>query len=135
MAMGGPGVPTTHWSVFIRATIACGAASVTGHVVIGGVETTKITGKPVTDRLSPGYAKVIHEKWSRSYWTLYVDPTTYLPVRMSGSTYMFGGPMPSYTSSTVTDVRWLPATPGNIRRASVTIPHGFHRWRGSVGNQ
>lgn len=127
MAMGGPGVPTTHWSVFIRATIACGAASVTGHVVIGGVETTKITGKPVTVKLSPGYARVIHEKWSRSYWTLYVDPTTYLPVRMSGSTRMFGGPAASYSSSTVTNVQWLPATPGNIAKASVTIPHGYTR--------
>jgi hypothetical protein len=134
-AMGGPGVPTAHWSVFIRATIACGAARVTGHVLIDGVETTKITGKPVSVKLSPGYAKVSHEKWSRSYWTLYVDPTTYLPVRMSGSTRMSGGPMASYTSSSVTDVQWLPATRANIARASVTIPAGFHRWRGSPGNQ
>lgn len=135
MAMGGPGVPTTHWSVFIRATIACGAAQVTGHVLIDGAETTKITGKPVTTKLSPGYARVIHEKWSRSYWTLYVDPATYLPVRMSGATHMYGGPMASYTSSTVTNVRWLPATRGNIAKASVTIPHGFQHWRGSVASQ
>ena len=66
---------TAHWSAFIRATIACGASRVTGHVLIDGVETTKISGKPVTVKLSPGYAKVIHERRSRSYWTLYVDPT------------------------------------------------------------
>ena len=133
--MGGPGVPTAHWSAFLRATIACGAAHVTGHVLIDGVETTRITGKPVTVRLSPGYAKVIHEKWARSYWTLYVDATTYLPVRMSGATHMFGGPMASYTSSSVTDVRWLPPTRANIAKASITIPPGFHRWRGLPGNQ
>lgn len=133
--VGGPGVPTTHWSTFLRATIACGAAHVTGHVRIDGVETTRITGKPVTVKLSPGYAKVIHEKWARTYWTLYVDPTTYLPVRMSGATYMFGGPMASYTSSSVTDVRWLPPTRANIAKASITIPPGFHRWRGLPGNQ
>lgn len=135
MEMGGPGVPTAHWSAFIRATLACGAARVTGHVLIDGVETTKITGKPVTVKLQPGYAKVIHEKWARSYWTLYVNPTTYLPVRMAGATYMFGGPMASYTSSSVTDVRWLPPTRANIAKASVTIPPGFHRWWGSPGNQ
>jgi hypothetical protein len=133
--MGGPGVPTAHWSAFLRATIACGAAHVTGHVLIDGVETTRITGKPVTVKLSPGYARVIHEKRARSYWTLYVDPTTYLPVRMSGATHMFGGPMASYTSSSVTDVQWLPPTRANIAKASIAIPPGFHRWRGLPGNQ
>jgi hypothetical protein len=133
--VGGPGVATAHWSAFIRATIACGAARVTGHVLIDGVETTKISGKPVTVKLSPGYAKVIHEKWARSYWTLYVDPTTYLPVRMFGATYMFGGPMASYTSSSVTDVRWLKPTRANIAKTTITIPPGFHHWRGLPGNQ
>jgi hypothetical protein len=133
--VGGPGVSTTHWSAFLRATIACGAAHVTGHVLIDGAETTRITGKPVNVKLSPGYAKVIHEKRARSYWTIYVDPATYLPVRMSSATYMFGGPMASYTSSSVTDVRWLPPTRANIAKASITIPPGFHRWRGLPGNQ
>ena len=132
---GRPGVATAHWSAFIHATLACGAARVTGHVLINGVETTKISGKPVTVKLSPGYAKVIHEKWARSYWTLYVDPTTYLPVRMSGSARMFGGPMASYTSSSVTDVRWLKPTRANIAKATITIPPGFHRWWGLPGNQ
>ena len=135
MEVGGPGVATAHWSAFIRATIACGAARVTGHVLIDGVETTKISGKPVTVKLSPGYAKVIHEKWARSYWTLYVDPTTYLPMRMFGATYMFGGPMASYTSSSVTDVRWLKPTRANVAKATITIPPGFHRWWGLPGNQ
>jgi hypothetical protein len=135
LEMGGPGVATAHWSAFIHATLACGAARVTGHVLINGVETTKISGKPVTIKLSPGYAKVIHEKWERSSWTVYVDPTTYLPVRISGSDRMFGGSMASYTSSSVTDVRWLKPTRANVAKASITIPPGFHRWRGLPGNQ
>jgi hypothetical protein len=135
LEMGGPTVPTAHWSAFIHATLACGAAQVTGHVRIDGVETTKITGKPVTVKLHPGYAKVIHEKWARQMWTLYVNPTTYLPVRIYGATHMFGGPMAAYTSSGVTDVRWLPPTRANIAKTTVTIPRGFHRWRGNPGNQ
>lgn len=135
MEVGGPGVATAHWSAFIHATIACGAARVTGHVLINGVETTKISGKPVTVKLSRGYAKVIHEKWARSYWILYVDPTTYLPVRTFGATYMFGGPMASYTSSSVTDVRWLKPTRANVAKATINIPPGFHRWWGLAGNQ
>jgi len=38
------------WPAFIRATLACGAATVAGHVWIGGEETLKITGSPVTVR-------------------------------------------------------------------------------------
>jgi hypothetical protein len=135
LEMGGPGVATAHWSAFIHATLACGGARVTGHVLINGVETTKISGKPVTVRLSPAYAKVIHEKWERNYWTLYVDPATYLPVRMSGSARLSGGPMASYTTSSVTDVRWLKPTRANVAKATITIPPGFHRWWGLPGSQ
>ena len=127
LSMGGPLIPTTRWSAFINATLACGAASVTGHVLIGGVETIRITGKPVTVKLSPGYAKTVHAKWATARWTLYVNPTTYLPVRMYGSTETFGGSAGSYTSSSVTDVRWLPPTKANITMTMVTIPPGFQQ--------
>lgn len=135
LEMSGPPVPTAHWSAFIHATLACGAASMTGHVRIDGVETTRVTGKPVTVRLSPGYAKIIHERWERDTWTLYVNPTTYLPVRMTGSVHMFGGPMASYTAFSVTDVKWLKPTRANVAKATITIPPGFHRWWGLPGNQ
>jgi hypothetical protein len=135
LEMGGPGVATANWSAFIHATLACGAARVTGHVLINGVETTEISGKPFTIKLSPGYAKAIHEKWDRISWSVYVDPTTYLPVRMSGSGRIFGGPMASHTSTTVTDVQWLKPTPANVAMATITIPPGFDRWWGQPGNQ
>jgi hypothetical protein len=127
LEMGGPPAPINHWSDFINQSLACGAASVTGHVWIGGVETTKITGSPVTVRLSPGYAKAVREKWARALWTLYVNPQTYLPVRMVGSTQTFGGPGGGTLFKAVTNVRWLPPTKANIRKALVTIPPGFHQ--------
>jgi hypothetical protein len=126
LSMGGPIIPTTHWSAFIDGTLACGAASVTGHVVVDGVATMQLTGKPVTVRLQAGYAKVVGAKWVTARWTLYVNPTTYLPVRMSGSTETFGGREGRYTSSSVTNVQWLPPTSANIAQAMVTIPPGFH---------
>jgi hypothetical protein len=135
LSMGGPVIPTTRWTAFIDATLACGAASVTGHVMINGVETTKITGKPVTVRLSPGYAKTVHEQWVTGRWTLYVNSATYLPVRMYGSTESYGGSAGRYTSSSVTDVQWLKPTAANIAQALVTIPPGFHRFYGNPGNQ
>jgi hypothetical protein len=127
LGMGGPPVVTNHWSAFISATLACGAANVTGHVRIDGVETTRITGTPVTVRLSPGYAKAVHEKQARVEWTLYVNPTTYLPVRMVGSTETFGGPARSTRFASVTDVQWLRPTRANIDATLVTIPAGFHQ--------
>ena len=127
LAMGSPVILTNHWSAFINATLACGAAKVTGHVWIDGVETTRITGSPVKVKLSTGYAKVVGEKWARARWTLYVNPQTYLPVRIYGSTQTFGGPRPSTRFTSVTDVQWLPPTKANKAKALVTIPAGFHQ--------
>ncbi|HTZ30175.1 MAG TPA: hypothetical protein VMC83_39645 [Streptosporangiaceae bacterium] len=135
LSMGAPVIPTTHWTAFIDATLACGAASVSGHVWIDGMETTKITGKPITVRLSAGYSKVVKEKFATARWAVYVNPTTYLPVRMDGSTETFGGSAGGFTSSFVTNVRWLLPTRANIAQALVTIPPGFHRFYGPAGDQ
>jgi hypothetical protein len=136
LSMGGPMIPTTaNLSAFIDATLSCGAAKVTGHVWIDGVETTEITGKPVTVKLPPGEAKAVNEKSATARWRLYVNPRTYLPVRMYGSTEAFGGTRGSTLSSSVTDVRWLAPTPANIAQTLVTIPPGFHRFYGLAGNQ
>jgi hypothetical protein len=127
LELGGPSIPVGDWRALIGGSLGCGAAAVSGHVRINGVETTKITGKPVTMRLPLGEAREIGEKWLTARWTLYVNPTTYLPVRMASSTRTFGGRWPSSTDSSVTDVRWLPPTQANIAKARVTIPAGFHR--------
>jgi len=127
LTMGSPIIPTTHWSAFIGATLACGAASVTGPVRIGGTPTIQITGRPVTVRLSAGYARAVHEKWATARWTLYVNPATYLPVRIYGSTETYGGSAGSLTSSFVTNVQWLPPTPANVAQTLITIPRGFDR--------
>ena len=135
LSMAGPIIPTTHWSSYIGATLACGAATVTGHVKIDGVETTKITGRATTVKLSAGYARVVRAKFATASWTLYVSPTSYLPVRMVGSTETFGGSSGSYASSFVTNVRWLSATPANVAQTLITIPPGFHRFYGPGGDQ
>jgi hypothetical protein len=127
MEMSGVPVPTSHWSSFIEGTLACGTASVTGHVWIDDQETTKITGAPVTERLQAGEAKVLGEKWARGEWTLYVNPETYLPVRIISATTTFGGPRASTRNASVTNVRWLTPTAANIAKATITIPPGFRR--------
>ena len=49
---GRPGAGQWRLAGLVKATLACGGARVTGHARINGVQTTKITGKPVTVRLS-----------------------------------------------------------------------------------
>ena len=127
ITMGGPPVPTPHWSSFIKTTLDCGAAKVTGHVRINGQETIQITGKPVTVRLSPGEAESVHERYARALWTLYVNPSSYLPVRMIGVTETFGGSGGHTRFESVTSVRWLPPTAANVARSLVTIPSGYHQ--------
>jgi hypothetical protein len=127
LEMGGPPIATSHWSAFINASLACGAATVTGHVRIDGVETTKITGLPVTVKMSAGQAKSVGEKRARVRWALWVNRKTYLPVRMFGSTETFGGSASSTRFASVTDAQWLRPTPANIDKALVTIPAGFHQ--------
>jgi hypothetical protein len=109
------------------ATLACGAATVTGHVQIGGQETIKITGSPATIKLPPDQAKAYREKWLRARWTLYVNPKTYLPVRLSGSAYQYGGPAPSTLFTSVTDMQWQRPTAATIAKTLVTIPAGFRQ--------
>lgn len=127
LEMGGPPPATSDWPAFIKATLACGAATVTGHALIDGVDTLKITGSPLTQELPPDQAKAYREKWLRTQWILYVNPKTYLPVRLSGSASTYGGPAPGTHSTSVTDMRWLRPTAANIARALVTIPPGFHQ--------
>ncbi|HEY7919833.1 MAG TPA: hypothetical protein VIE45_09270 [Streptosporangiaceae bacterium] len=52
------------WPAFIRSQLACGAYTVAGRQVIGGVNTIKITG-------------------ASGQFTFWVDPGTYLPVAMT----------------------------------------------------
>jgi hypothetical protein len=129
LTMGGPPPAPPHWSSFVNATLACGVASVAGHVRVDGQETTRITGRPVTVQLSPGYGKVVHAKWVKAEWTWYLNPTTYLPVRIYGATITYGGKARPYTSSSVTNVTWLPPTRANIAETLVAIPAGFSQRR------
>jgi hypothetical protein len=125
LELGGPAVVGVNWKSFIEEMLACGAASATAHVRIDGTETTKITGKPVTVRLPGGQSKAVREKWATVRWALYVNPKTYLPVRMSGSLTTYGGPAGPTVSSGYTNVQWLPPTKANIAKTIVTIPPGF----------
>ena len=124
LGLGAPSVTMPNWPAFIKAMLGCGEATVTGHARIGGVETTVISGS-IDVPLPKGYARTVRETRDRVRYTLYVDSTTYLPVRAYGSDETYGGAGGPTTSVSVTNVQWLPPTTANIAKALVTIPAGY----------
>jgi hypothetical protein len=126
LEMGGPAGRISDWRTFIKTTLACGAGTVTGHVRFDGQETTEISGS-VTVPLSKGYAKSVHEKEARVRYTLWVNSTTYLPVRVFGLIETYGGSAGDTVSSSMTDVQWLPLTAANVAQTLVTIPAGYQQ--------
>jgi hypothetical protein len=87
---------TNAWPAFIRSQLACGAYTVTGkRAVVDNVNAIEITG-------------------NSGHLTLWVNRTTYLPVRLDD------GPIQ-------TSFRWLPPTPANRAQLNMPIPAGFHQ--------
>jgi hypothetical protein len=124
LGLGAPAVTMSNWPAFIKAMLGCGEATVTGHARIGSVETTVIGGS-IDVPLPKGYARTIREARERVRFALYVDSTTYLPVRAYGSDETYGGAGGPTISASVTNVQWLPPTAANIAKALVTIPPGY----------
>jgi hypothetical protein len=56
--------PGNGWPAFIRSQLSCGAYTVAGHQVVGGIDAIKVTG-------------------SSGRLTLLVNPATYLPIRLT----------------------------------------------------
>jgi hypothetical protein len=91
--------PGNGWPAFIRSQLSCGEYLVVGRQWIDGIDTIKIAGND-------------------SHITLWVSPSTYLPVRLV------------HTHATVrmqTDFSWLAPTPANLAALNVTVPAGFHQ--------
>jgi hypothetical protein len=109
-----PASPGTNWPLLIARTLACGGYKMAGYADIDGAETVKITGSRV---IGTGSAE------STNTDTLFVSPSTYLPVRITQSIASPG----LHGSSTSADITWLPPTRANRARASVTVPCGYQQ--------
>jgi hypothetical protein len=112
------------WPSLIQSALACGAYQAEGYVNIGGVKAIKITGSatmnfPQSPR-SPlnGFTQAT---------TLFVDPTTYLPIQILQFTARSGHAL--HLVQTV-NFQWLKPTPANIAETLVTIPAGYPQVQG-----
>ena len=109
-----PGDPGTNWPLLIVRTVACGGYKMAGYAKIDGAETVKITGSRV---IGSGSGE------STNTDTLFISPSTYLPVRITQSVTSPG----LHGSVTSVDIQWLPPTAANQARTSVTVPCGYQQ--------
>jgi hypothetical protein len=86
------------WVGFIRTALRCGELAVDGYQQVDGVNTIKLAG-------------------TRTGLTLWVNPATYLPVRLRFAV----GPVSQ------TDFRWLSPTVARLDQLNLTIPPHFRR--------
>lgn len=90
-----PGSPS--WPSVIRQELSCGVYTEDGRQRVDGIDAIKLTGN---------YGNEV---------VLWIDPSTYLPVRQTGP----GG--------SVANFRWLRATPASLAHLTVAVPAGFRR--------
>lgn len=104
----------SRWRAALSKAVSCGLFRLDGRQRVDGVDALKIVSKP-------GDGLPVRE-------TIWVDPVTYLPVRVGVAFLAAHGPQ----RLLVYDYRWLTPTKGNLAalRAAVhgaTIPPGFRK--------
>lgn len=90
----------------LRTAVSCGSLAVAGRQTVDGTETIKLTSRP---------GSLISE-------TIWVDPSTYLPVRVTTNSALGYSP----TRQTA-DFTWLPPTTQNQAKLTVPVPAGFRK--------
>jgi hypothetical protein len=102
-----------NWPLVIERTLACGRFKMAGYAQIDGAETVKLTGSWVLGAGSDAASTITD--------TLFVTPSSYLPVRITQSTTSPG----LHGSVNSADIQWLRPTAANRARATGTIPCGY----------
>jgi hypothetical protein len=118
------------WPAYVRQTLSCGKFHVAGYAWVDGEKTIKITGSMTEPNW---WASLPHAPGRGALHVdavFYVDPATYLPQRVVWSNWsraVTGGPVRGTVRQ---DFQVLPPTPGNVAKATVTIPAGFDKVSG-----
>ena len=90
----------------LRTAVSCGTLTVAGRQSVDGIEAIKLTSRP---------GSFISE-------TIWVSPSTYLPVRVVVRSAS-GAPAVQQTA----DITWLSLTAQNLAKLTVPIPAGFRK--------
>jgi hypothetical protein len=110
--LGLPGTSTSASSLpmtvatALRTAVSCGSLTVAGRQAVDGTETIKLASRP---------GSLITE-------TIWVSPTSYLPVRVTIQSAAGHSPVQQ-----AADFAWLPPTAQNLAKLTVPIPAGFRK--------
>jgi hypothetical protein len=103
-----PPVGTTlDWAAAIRTALSCGHFQLAGHEQVGSVNAIKL----VSAKVNGPYTA-----------TVWVDPSTYLPVRLTWNWLDPRAPGPGTLTG---DFRWVQPTQASLGALQVKIPDGF----------
>jgi hypothetical protein len=94
--------------VALRQLLACGDYAIKGHPLLDGVRTIELA-----------LVKTGKIKLAVSYETVWVNASTFLPVRV-----LFGPPA---EPKLAIDLHWRPVTAGSLAHLKLSIPAGFKR--------
>ena len=100
---------TVDWAAEIRAALSCGHYQLAGTEQVGTVSAIKL----VSAKVNGPYTE-----------TLWVDPRTYLPIRLTWHWLDQRGQGPGTLTG---DFRWVQPTQANLGDLRVTVPGGFER--------
>jgi hypothetical protein len=113
----------------IQRWVSAGQLAVVGTPAIDGRATIEVSGNGLTlwrsacTGSASGPPAAPADGPLRFDLTMWLDPSTYLPVKLN--TTMFTATDPGTTLSTTSTVSWLPATPANTSKLEGQIPRGF----------
>jgi hypothetical protein len=98
------------WRQIIAAGLKCGMFTVAGRQWVDGVDAIKLTGhKPAAGT------------------TIWVDPSSYLPVRLTAQLQLYAGGNEKQNATLTIGFRWLPPTRANLKELTAPIPKGFRK--------
>jgi hypothetical protein len=117
-----PSEATLNWPDYLQGELACGTFHSAGFSTLNGERVIELNSKPLG-------------RDNATIETLWVDPRTYLPVRLTTQVMLslvrqFGFTPPHSFDPHTTDFQWLPPTQANLVKLSVNIPAGFREVRG-----
>lgn len=119
------------WPSYLRQALSCGEFRYSGQATVDGRSAIKLTASvrgpsswahgPHPDRDSPHVDAA-----------LYVDPSTYVPMRVIWSNTGQGAGSARASGTISEDVRLLPPTPANTAKATLHLPAGFSKAHGTA---
>jgi hypothetical protein len=113
---GAAGKTAADWKQNILIGLHCRAFAVAGWQRVDGVEAIRLTGHKALTGV-----------------TIWVDPRSYLPVRLTVPEDVVTGSSSKVSAVTMRiDFRWLPPTSANLAKLTAPIPPGFREVAGPV---